>query len=553
MAPKRPLVLHLGLAAAALSCNGSRGAAADAGAGNDDACSTTGDGAPSSAAALATLEVELSGSPGPVLFPEFSPATTDYYVKCAEGSNAIKVSVKAAAGAEVSLAIGTPAKPKGLMAPHGATAAEQSLTLSVMENQAVVATAIAGSASQEYWIRCAPHDLSPMLWVAPPSCARTPGYYLVGNEAPPTGGVAYAMVLDSHGVPVWYTKISGTSGVYDVDQIVKGTLSFIPWPMTSGFTFIGFDPPAASILTPKGGVWLNPHELRALPDGHFLMLITTPQNGVNLTGFNVPLSDGGVEHYGASSSMLPCTILDVDSTGKVAWTWVGSDHIDPVIDNELPERLLEGGFLYPDPYHCNSIDVDPANGNLLVSARDEDSIFYIDRATSKILWKLGGSDATKDHAEFIPVAPEDAFHLQHDARLLPGWSPSCGGQVSVFDDESVTGSAPARAVVYDVTLGGTKPGGESCGKVGATVAWQYRGAKPVLEMGSVRVASDGSRLVGWGQGGVPGLIFTEVDAQGRDILDLYFTDGSASYRAVKLPTSALDIALLRSTASLPGP
>jgi hypothetical protein len=45
----------------------------------------------------------------------------------------------------------------------------------------------------------------------------------------------------------------------------------------------------------------------------------------------------------------------------------------------------------PDPFHCNSIDVEPATGNLLVSGRHMDSIFYIERSTGKILWKMGGN------------------------------------------------------------------------------------------------------------------------------------------------------------------
>jgi hypothetical protein len=37
-----------------------------------------------------------------------------------------------------------------------------------------------------------------------------------------------------------------------------------------------------------------------------------------------------------------------------------------------------------DAFHCNSIHVDPANWNLLVSVRQMDSIFYVERSNGKV-------------------------------------------------------------------------------------------------------------------------------------------------------------------------
>jgi hypothetical protein len=518
-------------------------------------CSKQKDGgqATPSGSSLVSLEVKAKGGSSSSLIPAFSPDVSDYYLRCATGTNTFTVTVKAATGAKASLALETPARPSGVLLPMGSAAAEQTLSMSLLENQAIVATATAADVSQEYWVRCLPHDVSPMLWDAKPNCTRTPGYYLVGNEQPPIGGVAYTLVLDTNGVPVWYYPISSTSGVYDVDQIVPGKISFERWPMTDGFEFHELDPASTTTLTPIGDWWPNPHEIRPLANGHFVEFTTTPQTGMDLTGFNVMLPDGGTQSYGPDTTMLPCTILEVDPEGKVVWTWVGTDHIDPVKDNELAELLSAGGMNLPDPYHCNSIDVDPANQNLLVSSREEDSIFYIDRSTGAVLWKMGGSDLTKDHAQYIPLAPADTFQLQHDARLMPGWSPTCGGQITLFDDEWSVLGIPSRAVVYNVTLNGNKPNGEKCGTVGATLAWQYRGTKTAAGMGSFRITSDGSRIIGWGHGGVPGLIFTEVDAELHDLLDLYFTDESASYRAIKLPLSTFDISVFRNNAGLIGP
>ena len=183
-----------------------------------------------------------------------------------------------------------------------------------------------------------------------------------------------------------------------------------------------------------------------------------------------------------------------------------------------------------EPFHCNSIDVSP-DGDLLVSARGMDSVFLVSRATGAVLWKMGGATYTKDDAPYLAVQndPETSFYRQHDARFLPN------GDISMFDDQSQK-KGPARAVIYsyDVAAGT------------ATMVWQYQGTTTSGAMGSFRVMDDGSRIIGWG--GPSTRAFTELDATGNDVLDFYFPDGTQSYRAIKIPTTAFDINLLRSSA-----
>ncbi len=42
--------------------------------------------------------------------------------------------------------------------------------------------------------------------------------------------------------------------------------------------------------------------------------------------------------------------------------------------------------------------------------------------------------------------------------------------------------------------------------------------------------------------------FSEIDEKGNDLLDFIFTDGDVTYRAIKVPTSAFDISVLRTSA-----
>ena len=64
-------------------------------------------------------------------------------------------------------------------------------------------------------------------------------------------------------------------------------------------------------------------------------------------------------------------------------------------------------------------------------------------------------------------------------------------------------------------------------------------------MGSFAILPDGSRVIGWGIEGGGNTTFTEVDENGDDLLDFYFPEGDTSYRALKIPTSTIDIETLR--------
>jgi hypothetical protein len=479
---------------------------------------------------LKTLEIASSGtadgSASIELVPAFSPTVFDYYVLCAAGPNAVSVSMSASPGASSALSQPdkSPASP------------QQTLSVSVAENQAIVATATAGKMTTEYWVRCLPQGFPPLQLDAHPEAGTPPpGYYIVGNSGSPPG---YPMVLDGNGVPVWYTA-SAMSGVDDVDNVVSGAISFFKTWTSDPVSVLSLDPLATAQAAPSD-MELDTHELRVLSNGDYLVFSYPLLTGLNLTGIpNIDVADAGVE----GTQIFDCVVVEFSpKTGNVVWTWVASDHFDPVQDSVSAGMANQLGVIAVDAFHCNSIDVDPNNGNLLVSTRNMSSVFYIDRSTGAVVWKMGGSSYSKDGAIYVPVS--DPFIQQHDARLQ-GWSETSGkGQISVFDDQS-SGTEPARALLLDVTtgVGGTTPG--------ATVAWQYKAQGNSSDRGSFRISPDGSRVIGWGHNVAAGLVFTEVDDQGHDLMDFYFPNYGISYRAIKVPLSTFDLEVLRNTAGLP--
>ncbi len=495
------------------------------------------------------------------LVPPFSSDVHDYYVRCSTGTNALTVSMTASAGADSLL----------VQPIVSASLPEQTLSLDVYENQAIVAVATSGASTTEYWVRCLPHDF-PTLQMTPHPEAGTPppGYYLLGNLYPALtrGGGGYALVMNGDGVPVWYARAPSPLGAANVDTVVAGSVSFLPFngEGNGSFTIRELSPLTATLMPTTDSAaeyQTNLHEMRPLSNGNFVLLGTPFAFGVDLTGLALPLPDGGAQMLGANSVIIDCSVLEFTPAGTFVSMWLASDHFDARQDSTFPApggRAPEGGIAI-DTFHCNSIDVEPSSGNLLVSARNMDSIFYIDRSSGAVVWKMGGKTFSKDGATYVTV--KDPFFRQHDARLQPGWSPTCAGgsgQVSVFDDETST-SSPARGVVYDVVVGGggvLLDGG--CGDGGALEGgipgmakriWEYKGPTSSIVSGSMRISADGSRVIGWGKSGTRRVVFTEVDLQGHDLLDFGYSDDDFSYRVVKVPLTTFDLETLRRTAGFP--
>jgi hypothetical protein len=419
------------------------------------------------------------------LVPPFSPDTHDYYVRCASGDNTGTLDVSLSDGSSSQSAY------------------------DVVEDQAVVV-------GNTYWIRCLPHDF-PVIGVTK-NGTPTPGYYLVN-------ATSYAVVLDTNGTPVWYTR--GLL-VLNVDSQATNTITLEP----NATAPYGFDPEtrfdvhaldttqlsyvAASNAATDG------HELRVLPNGDFLLVTFPIETGVDLSGLGA---------YGQSENMADCQVQEVDAQGNLVWSWLASDHVDPV--HESVEQAVNTilGKSVIDVFHCNAIDVGP-NNDLLVSSRHANALFDIDRTSGKILWKLGGTAYNKDGAELI--TPDDAFNMQHDARF------TATGHVTLFDDHGANpgvGVGVARGAEYSIDHGSHT----------ATLVFHYDGVAQAQYEGSFRRYPDGHAVIGWGFITNQKRVFTEIDEANNDVLDVTFSD-VPSYRAVKVPLTQLDIGLLRATA-----
>lgn len=503
----------LGESFSAGSASGAPGSSANVEGGASTAGRMSGAGGEGGAASLLA---DLSASPL-ALTPAFAPGVHDYYVRCAAGINTLTVAATAAPGAGVRLQ-------QPSTTDVGPSVLE---TFDLAEGDAAVVVASDGATSAEYWVRCLPHDF-PWISVTYPSGTgpSTPGYYLIGNVVIGAAEGPYAMVVDARGTPVWYRRAPASAGALDVEALVPGTISFTP---SIAYTFDAsaageyqidqLDPWQVSYAA-TAGVPLDVHELQILPNGDRMMISDVIRTGIDLTGLAT---------FGPDSAVVDCTLQEVDPSGNLVWQWNALDHFDPVKASTWPQTQAVEGRTAVDTFHCNSIDVAP-NGDLLVSSRHMDSVFYVSRQTSQVVWKLGGAASCRDAAQYLTVTgdSETSFYRQHDARFQPG------GAISLFDDHTGMPGV-ARALIYnlDMTQGI------------ATIAWQYLGTMASSAMGSFRPAAEGGGIIGWGAGNTQA--FSEVDATGNVLLELRFAAPDTSYRAIKVPLDAFDIGVLRAT------
>jgi hypothetical protein len=401
------------------------------------------------------------------------------------------------------------------------------VTVTLAENQAAVVVASGGGATNVlYWVRCLPHDF-PKLFVDrhPGNGAPTPGWYLAANVLVAPGESSYAMILDTNGTPVWYEK--GAAPISNVTPVATNTLAFMAANVSSGF---GVDPNGAFRVEHLGTAQVDTvrtvnaptdfHEFQRLPNGDTVLLSFPERPGVDLTG---------LQNFGPNSTIADCVVQEVNPQGALVFQWRGSDHFDAVRESLHPNVVTVNGHSLVDPFHCNSVDVD-ASGNLLVSARHMDAVFFVNRATGTIVWKLNGTNFNRDGAQLIRLVNDPGFFGQHDARFQPN------GHISLFDNHTFT-SGSARGVEFALDFGTSR----------AQAVFQHAAAFNVIATGSFRRSSDGHSVICWGipfSGGT-GYVFTEVDAAGRDLLDVRFGPGDASYRGLKAPIGMYDVNVLR--------
>jgi hypothetical protein len=219
---------------------------------------------------------------------------------------------------------------------------------------------------------------------------------------------------------------------------------------------------------------------------------------------------------------LDVEIINKDFDGKVRWKWSSKGHFNTAqrvstdasmhaqsesrarrtfywlrncytsiarrtVKFDVPKWLLfpNGGTVFAlednDYVHVNSIQELEPSGDILVSARQLDTVFIIDRKTGDVKWSLGGRFSRVTQSR--PAGdPRGGFSHQHYVRIA-------GNRLLVFDNGNLFPDLPSRAVVYQLD---SQPPNK--------MVFQFPepNGKQRYSLGSVQLLQDNQLLIGWG-------------------------------------------------------
>ena len=194
------------------------------------------------------------------------------------------------------------------------------------------------------------------------------------------------------------------------------------------------------------------------------------------------------------------------STGKLVFEWRSDEHI--ALDESCQPAQPDSAWDY---FHLNSVDIDQADGNLIISGRNTWAFYKVQRPSGKVLWRLGGKKSN------FKLGTGAHFAFQHDVRR------HADGTYTLFDNEGgpPAEAAQSRGVVLSVDEKSLR----------ANLLRQYLHSPPVLSeaLGSVQDMYGENRFIGWGESSY----FTEYGPSGEPTFDARLAAGTESYRAFK--------------------
>jgi arylsulfate sulfotransferase len=489
----RTLFIVAGLAAA---CGTGSRAAGPAGAGNGD------DDAPDGGQTIGLASLTISTG---ILRPSFDPNVTDYDVTALNSVYPVSVTATAAAA-------GTTLTVHGVAARSGEPS---TFTLQPREDIAVVVET-PGLAPRTYTVHYVPSDF-PTYEVTSSPGAGTEDVLMNPNGE-------YVLIVDRSGAPLYYR----TFLPYDLENFQQSTLpdGTVVYSLTvgvidpSGWT-LGVDHLMDAHFNDIGDYQLpayaqhgvlpaEGHEMMVLGDQHYVAL-SYVQRTLDLSALNPAWSP--------TARVMSDVMQEVDH-GSVLVEWdsanVSALYADSVYDNAFEASSLS------DYLHLNSIDLDPADENFVVSFRHASSIAKLDRHTGQILWTLGGKE------DEFGLTADQVFSMQHHVRMHPD------GTMTVFDNGNADddGSAAHQTRILSFTLD------EANHRVSS---FQVLYTKPSDQpptgfMGSATPLAGGRLFAGWG-----GWYTNQLEPAATEIVGgvpvwtLEFKQAVTSYRALPIP------------------
>lgn len=232
-----------------------------------------------------------------------------------------------------------------------------------------------------------------------------------------------AVILNGSGEMVWYEPF--TKGVkvssWTPDKTVLCILGSEDIPSSGGDEIVEINLKGEHVRHFKLGVGgmdkMVHHEVRKDAKGN-IYSITFDKKVVDLS------SVGGLKN----DTVKADGIVIFDPKGKKVWEWSFLDHIDIL---NFPNILKNK----KDLVHANSL-LDDGKGSFLMSFRDLNQVWKIDKKTGRVIWKFGEQgDFQLDKAHY--------FYAQHWAHINPK------GELQILDNGTKNKQSRTLSFVLD--------------------------------------------------------------------------------------------------------
>jgi hypothetical protein len=345
-------------------------------------------------------------------------------------------------------------------------------------------------------------DLSPpAVAVSTNKPGTAPGLVFL---APKAGrGQDGPMIIDNQGHLVWFKPMKGKIAADFRVQTYQGKPVLTWW---EGQLFVGDGDGVGQVLDTNykrvatvrtgNGYTFDLHEFTITPRNTALVLAYERYNR-SLKAFGGP----------SQAKIVDNIVQEVDlATGLVLFEWHSFGNVSPNESNVPVPKEKGSEWEY---FHANAVDLD-ADGNFLISARNTSTVYKVNRATGKIMWRLGGKKSD------FKLGPGMRFDWQHSIRAQPD------GTYKLYDNSAAPAVRKASRVLSFKLDTDAKT---------ATVISAYTHPRKLLSasQGNVERLPNGNEFVGWGSQ----RWFTEFSPTGEVLFDGHLARGNDNYRAFR--------------------
>ena len=333
------------------------------------------------------------------------------------------------------------------------------------------------------------------------------GYYLtaafkLGPTIPPNAP-KHAMILDPNGYLLWYMPEKAQILLDFKYHPENEVFSFInnQSPQDIRFTLLNAALERIDSFTTTNGVSPDLHEFQISRDQTYL-LSGIRDSVMDLSNYLFNGVPGSTQ-----TNVIGFVVQEFDAAHQLLFQWNSNDHVHP------SQAYDQYGYLPTDfDYsHGNAIEED-VDGGLLLSFRNTNAVYKINRQTGQVEWILGGKSSS------FTFSNDPGFSAQHDIRRLPN------GNISLFDNANMAQPFKiSRAVEYQL---------DTVNWI-ATRVWEYR-YQPFyfnLAMGGHQTTADRLHLVNFGIGYRPQPSFVLVDDNKQILAEMLLQDSFMTYRS----------------------